>query len=438
MAAGGTALSSVTDLQGRLSIRRYFESQTTGEAIFPLLVLTGLYFFDEFDTSAFNTLAPDIKHAFHISNNTFTGLVILNVTLVVLLAIPVGYMADRVRRVPIVVVCGVLAGVFSFLTGLAPTVAVLTIFRLGNGIGLVANGTVHNSLLSDYYTPSVRPRAFAVHTNALYLGAIVAPIVAGLAGKLLGWRPAFFVLFVPIMITTILAIRLHEPQRGGTDGPGSEAFGTVEPVKFWEGVRILLAVRTLKFQFAGAVFLGAGLIPLAVYGPLFLDQAFHVDVFWRGVIGGAQALATFLALQKGGKWTVGWFAQGMGNPVRRAGIFLGGVGIGLGLTAAAPWLWLYIIISVATNGLVGLLFSPYYSTVAFVSPAPVRTLSFSLGSVFLVLGVVLYFGAGLGTISDAYGIRWAVATLVPFWIVAGAFLRYSGKFVAEDAAKAFA
>ena len=34
----------------------------------PLLVLTAIYFFDEFDTAAFGVLAPNIERSFHISD----------------------------------------------------------------------------------------------------------------------------------------------------------------------------------------------------------------------------------------------------------------------------------------------------------------------------------------------------------------------------------
>ena len=42
-------------------------------------------------------------------------------------------------------------------------------------IGVLANIPLHNSMLSDYYTPNARPTVFANHTNALYLGAICGP-----------------------------------------------------------------------------------------------------------------------------------------------------------------------------------------------------------------------------------------------------------------------
>ena len=135
-----------TALVGRL--RSLFERDTKGEAIFPLGVLSALYFFDEFDTAAFATLAPDIQRSFDLTDEKFIGLVIINASLVVLLAVPVGYLADRVNRVHLVVISGILAGSFSLVTGLVSSVALLTVARFGNGVGVLANIPIHNSLLS--------------------------------------------------------------------------------------------------------------------------------------------------------------------------------------------------------------------------------------------------------------------------------------------------
>ena len=46
------------------------EPRHGGVATFRLLMLSLLYFFDEFDTAAFGVLAPDIQKAFNLSDGT--------------------------------------------------------------------------------------------------------------------------------------------------------------------------------------------------------------------------------------------------------------------------------------------------------------------------------------------------------------------------------
>jgi len=174
-------------VKGIAWLRRRFERDTGGVAIFALVVLCLLYFFDEFDTAAFGVLAPDIERSFHLTDQKFVGLIVLNVGLLVLLAVPVGYLADRVRRTPLVVLSGILAGVFSFATGIVGTVGLLVVARFGNGLGLIANIPIHNSLLADYYPAQTRPSVYADHTNAMYLGAVIGPAAAGVVDpRLLG------------------------------------------------------------------------------------------------------------------------------------------------------------------------------------------------------------------------------------------------------------
>ncbi|MBV9935523.1 MAG: MFS transporter, partial [Actinobacteria bacterium] len=90
--------------------RKPFEDVTSGMLIFPLVVLFLLYFFDEFDTAAFGTLAPEIQKAFHLTDSRFGLVVILNISVVLLAAIPLGYWGDRLPRTKLVVAGAVLAG----------------------------------------------------------------------------------------------------------------------------------------------------------------------------------------------------------------------------------------------------------------------------------------------------------------------------------------
>src|SRR3954453_1788841 len=102
-------------------LRRWLGDITGGEAIFPLTVLFLLYFFDEFDTGAFNVLAPNIKRSFHLTDRRFGLIVVVNLAIVLVLAVPVGHLGDRVKRVVFVVIGAIVAGLFSFLTGVVTT-----------------------------------------------------------------------------------------------------------------------------------------------------------------------------------------------------------------------------------------------------------------------------------------------------------------------------
>src|SRR4051794_6000122 len=251
--------------------RRRLLKITGGEPIFPLAVLFLLYFFDEFDTGAFNVLAPNIKRSFHLSDRQFALVVVVNLGIVLLLAVPVGHMGDRLKRVLLVTVGAIIAGVFSFLTGVVVTLAGLVIVRIGNGFGRLVNDPIHTSLLTDYYKPYDPPRGFSTHRNSVQLGNILGSALAGIPAWLIGWRLAFMLLIVPIVATALVATRLKEPVRGGTDDKPTELQKEQEalpPVPFFTACRMLLQVRTLRRAFWGAVVIGGGFVPLAVLLPL--------------------------------------------------------------------------------------------------------------------------------------------------------------------------
>src|SRR6185503_842321 len=113
------------------------------------------------------------------------------------------------------------------------------------------------------------------------------------------------------------------------------------------------------------------------------------------------------------------------------------VGVGIAAIAASPWLAGVVVVGVITSFVVGFFFPPFYATQALVSPARVRTLSFSFGSLFLVAGVwLLYFLPGFAAVADSNGNRWGLAITAPYWIICGLVLRSGHKFVADDTTNA--
>ena len=424
-------MASRTDVRSRLA------DLTGGVSALPLIVLTTLFAFDQFDTAAFGVLAPTIEKAFGLTDRQYGLLVLVNLSFVLLLAIPVGYLGDRVPRTKLVVAGGILAGVFSFFTGIVGTVALLVVVRIGNGVGQLINDPIHNSLLADYHDSAHRPRVYGWHANGQHLGAIVGPVVVGLTAYLAGWRVAFMVLIVPCVAVGLYALRLREPRRGGTDDPDAAAEAEAEaPVAFKEGARTLWSVLTLKRQYIAYFFLGAGLLPLAFLLPLYLKRVFGLSDLQRGVVLGFNAAFTFGGVLYSGRRTMAWFGRGMGVPIRYAGGVLAGVGVGLLLVALSPWLWLVLPLGFATSFVAGMYTPPFFATQALVSPARVRSLSFGLGAVALVLGVWTLWLPFFGSVSDNHGIRWGLGVITPFFVISGAVLASASRYVERDAAAA--
>jgi branched-chain amino acid transport system ATP-binding protein len=419
-------------------VRQYFENAAGGPFIFPLAVLFLIYFFDEFDTAAFGTLAPEIEKSFHLTDARFAVIVLLNLTIVLLAAVPVGYAGDRLPRRTLIVVGGIVAGVFSFATGLVTTVGLLLLVRVFNGFGLLVNDPIHTSLLSDYYPPDKRPNVFATHRNAARVGAVFGPMVAGLVAWAIGWRASFLILIVPIVAAALWATKLGNPTRGATDNAEAALVAEEEqPVPFARGARMLFAVKTLRRQYIAWCFIGAGLLPLAFLAPLYFDRVYGVGVLGRGAIGVCSALSAYFGIREGGKRTPGLMAKGMGEPLKLAGWSLVAVGPAILLVAIAPFMWFALLANFTANYIGGYFTAPFVATQALVSPARVRSLSFSFGSTFLVLGTWVLWAVPFIGVADNHGMRWALGVLVPYWIIGGLIVRSSGQFVEADTKRAF-
>jgi MFS family permease len=400
----------------------------------PLVILFLLYFFDEFDTGAFNTLAPNIKASFGLTDQTFGLVVVLNLAIVLLFAVPVGHLGDRMKRVTLVVIGALVAGTFSFLTGVVTTVGLLLVVRVANGMGRLVNDPIHNSLLADWYKPFDRPRVFAAHANAVQLGSIAGAALSGLVAALFGWEWAFMLLAIPILIVSLWATRLKEPERGATDGGA-----TVEPpLPFRKAVGVTMRIRTLRRLYLAATIVGGGLVPLAVLGPLFLEQVFGLGPFWRGLVVSAGSGATYFGMRMSGRWTQQWLVKGMGVPLHRSGVLLIAVGFELAALSLAPNIYVYVVIVLAASFTAGVFLPALITTQAFVAPARVRSLVFSFSSIFFVIGAVVFFASPLGSLSDTAGIRWGMLSSAPFWAVGGLIALTAVHFVTDDAAKAFA
>ena len=80
---------------------------------------------DELDRTAFGVLLPEIRDHFGLDTNGILTVVALSLLAALILALPVGFYADRWKRVPIAATGASVWGFFSVLTGLANNLWVL-------------------------------------------------------------------------------------------------------------------------------------------------------------------------------------------------------------------------------------------------------------------------------------------------------------------------
>jgi MFS family permease len=171
---------------------------TGGAPALPLVLLSMLNVVDGFDLGAIGVLLPEIRDYFGVSIALITLANSLGGILTFLLAVPIGYLSDRLNRVWMTAIGGLLVGVFAVTTGLAWSFVALAAFRFGAGIGKTLL-PVQGALLADSYPPTARGAVFSFHQLAQRVGSFIAPILAGALATAFFWQVPFLVLGIPTL-----------------------------------------------------------------------------------------------------------------------------------------------------------------------------------------------------------------------------------------------
>ena len=170
-----------------------------GAATFVVLMI--LNSLDELQTAAIAVLAPDIRDTFGVSDGTITFIASSSGAFVVLGAIPMGWAADRMRRIPIIGWASIIFAAMVTLSGMAVNAFSFFWARFGVGIAKANTIPVHSSMIADTYPIGIRGRIGAIDKGTGRLIAVISPIlVGGIAaiangpGEVDGWRWTYYIL----------------------------------------------------------------------------------------------------------------------------------------------------------------------------------------------------------------------------------------------------
>jgi MFS family permease len=143
--------------------------------------------------------------------------------------LPLGWLADRVSRVWLIVAGQAFWSLASFSFGLGRTFRELALARIGVGVGEASLSPAAYSIISDLFPLERLARALSVYSMGIHLGGGLASVLGGFlidwAGEattvpvpFLGakhiWQVMFFVVALPTLPLTILLLAtFREPKR---------------------------------------------------------------------------------------------------------------------------------------------------------------------------------------------------------------------------------
>lgn len=212
------------------------QQKATPYAWYGLSVLVLVYMLNFIDRNIISILAEEIKADMGVSDaqmgflyGTAFGV------FYALFGIPLGKLADTSSRIKLMSFGLVLWSSMTALSGFAKNFTMLSIARIGVGVGEATASPAAYSLISDWFPKRMRGTALAIYSSGLYIGAGLSLYIGGLIVELweeaypsdaplglVGWQAAFLAVGIPGILLAIWILSLREPARGALDGLTSE------------------------------------------------------------------------------------------------------------------------------------------------------------------------------------------------------------------------
>ena len=282
--------------------------RTAGARAFVVLAI--IVTLDNLQSSGLAVLSPNIQSSFHVSTGAITFVAGISGGFLVLGIVPMGWLADRYRRPPIIGWATFVFGLMVAATGFATNILVFFLARFGAGISQSSTNSVHGSLLADAYPINVRGRLNAAMGMGQGLALAASPLLVGLiateVGGPNGWRWAFYILAIPTLLVAIFAFRIPEPPRGQyekQDVLGDVLNDTPPAAPSLEAAfERVMRIRTIKTVLIAFSAIGFGLFTGPVLGNLYLKQRFGLDAFQRGIIGSVGTAGVLITLPIVGRY----------------------------------------------------------------------------------------------------------------------------------------
>jgi predicted MFS family arabinose efflux permease len=287
---------------------------------FPVVALASTVLLEQGERLSLAQAFDGIRSDFHVSDTALGFLAAAMVLVGVFGGVPFGALADRWRRVMLLVIAIAIWTACMGLSALAPSFAFLLLARLGVG-AVEANGPAAVSLLADYYPVVTRARMMGRYQLGAAVGGLLGIAASGVLIDSFGWRAAFW-MWIPVgVVVTLVLTRLREPERGGQD----RAFHIEEADRVEaDGVPGLLpdlalpAPRTSDLDYAAAS-----------WGQV-LRELLRIRSMWFGLL--SLTISNFL-LGALTVWGIEFFKQAFDMSATRAGLFVpvigGGATLGL-------------------------------------------------------------------------------------------------------------
>jgi predicted MFS family arabinose efflux permease len=405
------------------------------------VILTLVYGCHSLDRVLPGILQEPVRREFHLSDSqlgTITGVAYALAFCVA--TVPVGWLIDRVNRRKFLAAILLVWSLFTALSGLARSYAMLLAARVGIGLFESGSASTAMSMIADIFPERQRGRALGLFYISQALGLLGSGVIGGVVAAHYGWRAAFFIAGVPgLILAATLILSVKEPRRGASDSVETVA----PPARFHEVFQFLWRNPGLITLIFACSFLGTVSIALSAWLTSFFMRVHHLPLAQAGlVLGLGSGLGASLSppLQ-------GWLADHLQprNPrwPLRIVMIASLLSMVFGFAMAFTGNVVLAIVCVILGDLCRVGYSPpTYSLYLSRTPPHLRGAAMSV----MQLGTIIFgYGGGplaVGLLSDLFGgassLRYALASAIGFTGVVVALMWLSSHLLFGRRAKASA
>jgi DHA2 family multidrug resistance protein len=166
------------------------------------LTVTLATFMEVLDTSIANVALPHIAGGLGAGQSEATWVISCYLVSNAIVLPISGYIATLVGRKRFYMTSVAIFGISSLLCGIAPSLPLLLLFRVLQGLGGGGLATSEQAILADTFEPAKLGQAFALYGLAVVLAPAIGPLLGGWITDNFSWRWIFFI-NVPVAILSI-------------------------------------------------------------------------------------------------------------------------------------------------------------------------------------------------------------------------------------------
>ena len=272
-------------------------SRVISSPIFALAVLFSMNLLNYIDRYVFFSAGPQISRELRYTDIQF-GILSASFMVVYTFVSPVvGVLGDRYNRKRLLAFGVGLWSVATVGTAFAHGFYDMFFWRALLGVGEASYGSIAPALLSDLFEPKYRNRVMGIYLLALPVGGAIGYLIGGHFGQHGDWRHAFWLVGLPGLFAAFVALMMHDPGRGASEGKGvatkADRPGLAEYLDIFKS-------RTFVYNTAGQAAVTFAIGAYAVWGATFYHRVRGMELATAGKeIGILTAIAGLLGIVMG-------------------------------------------------------------------------------------------------------------------------------------------